>query len=128
VPARPIRLEAADAADHTVAGEGLTRLARDADRLVVGHGVGTHALRHDDGCAVYAFSLGPGTGAVLCEAHGRERRATVEGEDANGTDGTGETDGTDGTDGTGETDRTDGTDATDVTDATVETDERGGGR
>lgn len=80
---RPIRFEAADTADYTQIGEGLTRVARAAGRLETGHDVGKYVLRHDDGCGVCGaavaegdtFYLDPETGDVLCETHGDERRS-----------------------------------------------------
>lgn len=77
-----VRFEAADTPDATAIGEGLTRLARDADRLLVGTDVGKYAVRHDDGCGVCGESIRPDepfyldndAGEVLCEDHGRERR------------------------------------------------------
>ncbi|MFC4358687.1 hypothetical protein ACFO0N_12120 [Halobium salinum] len=79
---RPIRFEEADSAERTQIGEGLTRPAVGADRLVTGEAEGKYFLRHDDGCSVCGasvvagepFYLDPETGEVLCEEHGRERR------------------------------------------------------
>jgi hypothetical protein len=79
---QPIRFEAADDADWTAIGEGLTRPAVAADRLLTGHEGAKYALRHGDGCGVCGasmvagepFYLDPDTGEVLCETHGRERR------------------------------------------------------
>jgi hypothetical protein len=77
-----VKFEAADSADATAIGEGLTRLARAAGRLVVESSVGKYALDHSDGCGVCTVKIEPGTtfyldsdaGEVLCETHGRERR------------------------------------------------------
>ena len=83
---RPIRFETADSDERTAIGEGLTRVARKANRLDVAgesdRADGKYFLRHDDGCTVCgdlieagdAFYLDPDTGEVLCERHGRERR------------------------------------------------------
>lgn len=79
---RPIRFEAADSSERTQIGEGLTRLAVQADRLETGGDQGKYFLRHDDGCAVCGaavaagepFYLDPDAGEVLCERHGAERR------------------------------------------------------
>jgi hypothetical protein len=117
VSRRPIRFETADTDAHTAIGEGLTRLARDAGRLVVGGEVGKYALRHDDGCAVCdrpvragdAFFLDPPTGAVLCEAHGRARRAAAEGETTDGSTDPEPTGGAAGTSGSSAPDGANGT-------------------
>lgn len=77
-----VRFEAADSPDATAIGEGLTRPARAAGRLLVDADVGKYAVRHDDGCGVCddpirtgeAFYLDSDAGQVLCETHGRERR------------------------------------------------------
>ncbi|MFB6194012.1 MAG: hypothetical protein ABEI75_03010 [Halobaculum sp.] len=77
-----VRFETADTADATAIGEGLTRLARETDRLLVDTDVGKYALRHDDGCAVCgdriapdeAFYLDSDADEILCADHGRERR------------------------------------------------------
>jgi hypothetical protein len=91
---RPIRFETADSPEYTAIGEGLTRPARAAGRLETGRSVGKYALRHDDGCAVCGrpvetgqpFYLDPDAGEILCEDHGRERRATVDGGAGDDTD------------------------------------------
>jgi len=104
---RPIRFEAADADDWTAIGEGLTRVARAADRLLVDHEGARYAVRHDDDCAVCGvslragepFYLDPDTGAVLCETHGRERIAARETDPGSGSDagpGTDESESTNG--------------------------------
>jgi len=80
---RPIRFEEADGPDRTQIGEGLTRVAVEADRLETGRAAGKYFLRHDDGCAVCGaavrtgkpFYLDPETDEILCETHGSERRA-----------------------------------------------------
>ncbi|MEZ3117067.1 hypothetical protein RYH80_14215 [Halobaculum sp. MBLA0147] len=77
-----VRFETADTETHTAVGEGLTRLVRDADRLVVDSSVGKYAVEHGDGCGECGEHVAPGdafyldgdTGEVLCERHGRERR------------------------------------------------------
>lgn len=77
-----IRFEEADTADATAIGEGLTRPARAAGRLLVDHSVGKYAVRHDDGCSVCeatiaagdSFYLDSDAGELLCEQHGRSRR------------------------------------------------------
>jgi hypothetical protein len=91
----PIRFEAADSADYTAIGEGLTRLARAAGRLVVGRPEAKYALRHDDGCGVCGRAIAAGDafyfdadeGTILCATHGRERRDAADqksGDDAAG--------------------------------------------
>jgi hypothetical protein len=85
---RPIRFEAADSADRTAIGEGLTRLAVRAGRLETGQDGTKYSLRHDDGCGVCgraieagdSFYLDPDSGDVLCDDHGAERRAEADGE------------------------------------------------
>lgn len=77
-----VRFEAADTDTETAIGEGLTRPARAAGRLVVGSSVGKYAVRHDDGCGVCETLIEPGdsfyldsdAGEILCETHGRQRR------------------------------------------------------
>lgn len=77
-----VRFEAADSPAETAIGEGLTRLARAADRLRVDTSVGKYAVGHADGCGVCgvaietgdSFYLDSDAGEILCEAHGRERR------------------------------------------------------
>ena len=77
-----VRFEETDTQRATAIGEGLTRLARDADRLLVNDAVGKYAVRHDDGCGVCedhvaagdAFYLDSDAGEILCAEHGRERR------------------------------------------------------
>ena len=79
---RPIRFEAADTAERTQIGEGLTEPAVKAGRLLTGGADGKYFLRHDDGCAVCGrsveagnpFYLDPDAGEILCEEHGAERR------------------------------------------------------
>jgi rRNA maturation protein Nop10 len=79
---RPIRFETADGPERTQIGEGLTRLAAQADRLETGRAEGKYALRHDDGCAVCGaamtagepFYFDPDTGEIRCERHGADRR------------------------------------------------------
>lgn len=79
---RPIRFEEADGADRTQIGEGLTKPAVKAGRLLTGESGGKYFLRHDDGCGVCGesmvagepFYLDPESGEVLCEEHGRRRR------------------------------------------------------
>ncbi|PSP97009.1 hypothetical protein BRC94_11135 [Halobacteriales archaeon QS_5_70_17] len=81
-----IRFEAADAADYTAIGEGLTRPARAAGRLATDRADAKYALVHGDGCGVCGRAIEPGdafyldvdSGDVLCEDHGRERRADGE--------------------------------------------------
>lgn len=81
-PVPIIRFEAADTAELTAVGEGITRPAREAGRLRTGTDVGKYAVFHGDGCAVCGrsvdagdpFYLDSGAGEVLCAEHGRERR------------------------------------------------------
>lgn len=85
---RPIRFEAADSAERTAIGEGLTRLAVRAERLETGHDGAKYWLRHDDGCEVCgraiqrgdSFYLDADAGEVLCADHGAERRAEADDE------------------------------------------------
>ncbi|NHN48387.1 hypothetical protein G9464_12390 [Halostella sp. JP-L12] len=78
-----IRFETADRDDRTQIGEGLVRFAVEADRLVTGQKEGKYFLRHGDGCAVCDEAVAAGdsfffdadAGEILCERHGRERRA-----------------------------------------------------
>jgi rRNA maturation protein Nop10 len=78
----PIRFEAADSAERTQIGEGLTKFAVRAGRLEMGGSEGKYFLRHADGCAVCGERVAPGrpfyfdpeTGEILCAEHGRERR------------------------------------------------------
>lgn len=84
-----IRFEAADTAEYTAIGEGLTRPARAAGRLATDRDDAKYALVHGDGCGACDRSIDPGdafyldvdSGDVLCEEHGRERRAGEEGEE-----------------------------------------------
>lgn len=77
-----IRFEAADTADLTAVGEGITRPAREAGRLKTSTAVGKYAVYHGDGCTVCETAIEPGdsfyidseTGELLCETHGRQRR------------------------------------------------------
>jgi hypothetical protein len=81
-----VKFETADSPEYTAIGEGLTRLAREADRLVVDTPVGKYALDHGDGCGVCGDAIAPGeqffldseTGEILCATHGQHRREAVE--------------------------------------------------
>lgn len=81
-PVQPIRFEEADSHERTRIGQGLTKPAVAAGRLVTGRDDGRYFLRHDDGCGVCGasmaagepFYLDPDAGEVLCEEHGRRRR------------------------------------------------------
>lgn len=85
-----VKFEAADSTDATAIGEGLTRLARTADRLLVDVSVGKYAIDHSDGCRVCDAGIDAGTtfyldseaSEILCESHGRERRENADAERA----------------------------------------------
>ena len=76
-----IHFEMADSTERTQIGEGLVRFAVQAGRLETGRSEGKYFLTHADGCGVDGERIRPGdafcfdteTGAILCEAHCRER-------------------------------------------------------